>query len=69
MTDRDSRPKQMTLKELMQLVYNAGRDDADERFGGRGWQAWWQKFGKERHDAWMATQTRSCIQVPQRRTE
>jgi len=43
----------MTLKELMRLCWNAGRDDADERFGGRGWQGWWEKYGKDREQEWV----------------
>ena len=35
----------MTLKELMRLCYNAGRE---ERFGN--WQEWWEEFGRERYE-------------------
>lgn len=37
----------MTLKELMQLCYNAGTEINEG--GGFAW--WWKAYGEERHDA------------------
>ena len=45
----------MTLKELMQLCYNAGGyiyEDAPK--GGGGFEWWWGKYGEDRHDAFTA---------------
>ena len=42
----------MTLKELMQLCWNAGVRDAvnDPSPGGGGFRSWWEKDGEERHE-------------------
>lgn len=46
----------MTLKELMQLCYNAGSYIyGDAPLGGGGWTWWWDKYGQERHDAFGET--------------
>lgn len=38
----------MTLKELMQLVYNAGLDGWENE---QGFAEWWKKYGRDRHKA------------------
>ncbi len=44
----------MTLKELMQLCYNAGRDgntgSASAFAEWQGFDDWWDQYGEERHD-------------------
>ncbi len=50
MTDRDSRPKRLTLKDLMRLCFNAGRGDGTEHASGMGWDWWWKEYGEDRHD-------------------
>lgn len=40
----------MTLKELLRLAYNAGRDDVD------GFDAWWESEGEERQDVFLDEQ-------------
>lgn len=47
----------MTLKELMRLCYNAGREEAENKnyphehhAGSGGWGMWWQEYGEQRHD-------------------
>ena len=42
----------MTLKELMQLAYNAGRQV--HASGSRPFNDWWEEDGRERHDAFTA---------------
>ena len=47
----------MTLRELMQLCYNAGGYNYDEKPKGEeagGFVWWWGKYGHERHDAHVA---------------
>ena len=50
----------MTLKELMQLCYNAGVEDMRQaasavvqgEAGNLDFPTWWEQYGEERHDAW-----------------
>ncbi len=42
--------KELTLKDLMRIAYNAGLDDQDN---SEGFHYWWAKFGEERRDAFV----------------
>ena len=46
--------EEMTLEDLMRISYNAGGytyDETPKAGGGFAW--WWEKFGKDRHDAFI----------------
>ena len=49
----------MTLRDLMQLCYNAGSSiDSDAPKGGGGFIWWWKKYGQDRHDAFRREDAR-----------
>jgi len=45
---------ELTLKELMQLCYNAGRE-AGDNMSETSFQDWWDDYGEERHDEFSKT--------------
>ncbi len=38
----------MILKDLLQLTFNAGRENPHDP--ALGWEWWWREYGAERHD-------------------
>jgi len=38
----------MTLKDLMQLCFRAGRENVHDP--AMGWDWWWHEYGEERHN-------------------